>query len=104
MPVEIITDEPDLLIQRMILAPGEATPWHVDRCDRFTVVIRGDRLQIEFEGPNENQEVNVRPGLAEWDEPSDVVHRAVNTGAGVYEEIVTFYRTTPHQEPQPGKR
>lgn len=103
MPVEIISDEPDLLIRRMILAPGEATHWHVDRCRRFTVIIRGERLRIEFPGSDETHDVTVRPGQAEWDEPTDAVHRAVNAGPGPFEEVVTFYRTTPYEEPQPSR-
>jgi quercetin dioxygenase-like cupin family protein len=100
---EIITDEPGLLIRRTILAPGEMTPWHIDRCRRFTVVVRGERLQIEFDGSNECHNVNVHPGQAEWDEPNEVVHRAINIGASPYEEVVTFYRRTPHQDPQPAE-
>ncbi len=100
--METITDEPDLLIRRMLLAPGEATPWHVDRCRRFTVVVRGERLRIEFEA-DEPHTASVHPGLAEWDEPTDVIHRAINGGTGPYEEVTTFYRTTPHQDPQPPK-
>lgn len=103
MTLETITDERDLLIRRMLLLPGEATPWHVDRCRRFTVVVRGEHLQIEFEGSDESHRASVHPGLAEWNEPTEVVHRAVNIGASPYEEVVTFYRTVPNQEPQPAK-
>jgi hypothetical protein len=66
MTLETITDERDLLIRRMVLAPGEATPWHLDRCRRFTVVVRGERLQIELEGSDESHTASVYPGLAEW--------------------------------------
>ena len=48
MGTEVITDRPDLLIRRTILEPGEATPWHVDACRRFTVVVRGRELAIEY--------------------------------------------------------
>ncbi len=82
MARETIADESGLLIRRMVLAPGEATPWHTDTCRRFTVVVRGERLQIEFEGSDEKHTVSVHAGLAEWDEPTEVVHRAVNTGSG----------------------
>ncbi len=100
MATEIVTDEPHLLIRRTVLAPGEATPWHVDRCRRFTVVIRGEGLRIESQGSDE-VDVRVWAGQAEWDEPTDVVHRAVNVGGGPYEEVVTFYRTSADQNPQP---
>ena len=45
--------------------------------------------------------VPVHPGLADWDAPEARVHRAVNTGAGAYEEIVTFFISRPGQDPQP---
>lgn len=102
MAVEIITDRPDLLIRRTTLQPGEATPWHIDACDRFTVVVRGERIRIEFEAPNETAvDVSVTPGQADWDEPTATVHRAVNVGAVPFEEVVTFFRTAPDQDPQP---
>jgi quercetin dioxygenase-like cupin family protein len=101
MGTEVITDRPDLLIRRMILQPGEATPWHVDRCHRFTVVLQGERLTIEHRDSPETVDVRVHPGEAGWDEPDDAVHRAVNTGATAFEEVVTFYRAVPDQDPQP---
>jgi oxalate decarboxylase/phosphoglucose isomerase-like protein (cupin superfamily) len=39
--------------------------------------------------------------MADWDEPEDVVHRAVNTGATPFEEVVTFYRNAQGEDPQP---
>ena len=101
MRTEIITDQPDLLIRRMILEPGEATPWHVDKCRRFTVVVRGERLRIELEASDTVHDVPVRSGLAEWDEPTDDVHRAVTAGSSTFEEVVMFFRTVPHEDPQP---
>ena len=108
MTTETITDRPDLLIRRLVLEPGEATPWHVDRCHRFSVVVRGERLRIELATTGDADEpdaheVPVEPGLAEWDEPTDAVHRAVNTGDGPYEEVVTFFRSTPNEDPQPAR-
>lgn len=101
MDPQVITAQDDLLIRRMRLAPGEAMFWHTDRCRRFSVVISGERLAIEFQDGGAAVEVDVQPGLADWDEPEDRVHRAVNTGSTPYEEIVTFYLTEPGQEPQP---
>ena len=101
MILETITDDSDLLIRRMILEPDEATPWHVDRCRRFTVVIRGERLQIQFQEAGTALDVMVGRGEANWDEPDDTVHRVVNTGTSTFEEVVSFYRTTPHEDPQP---
>jgi quercetin dioxygenase-like cupin family protein len=85
----------------MTLQPGEATPWHVDRCHRFTVVVRGERITIEYRGSPATVDVPVEPGQAEWDEPEDAVHRAVNTGDTPFEEVVTFYRAAADEDPQP---
>lgn len=98
---EVITDEHDLLVRRLVLEPGEAMPWHTDRCRRFTVVVRGDGLSIEFRDGGERVTVAVHPGLTGWDDPDDRVHRAVNSGTGPYEEVVVFRRDPPGVEPQP---
>ena len=37
----------------------------------------------------------------DWVEPSDRVHRAVNVGKDVFEEVVTFFLDRPDAEPQP---
>ncbi|MDJ0788060.1 MAG: hypothetical protein QNK05_14720 [Myxococcota bacterium] len=98
---ETITERSDLLIRRMVLDPGEAMPWHTDTCHRFSVVVRGERLRIEYRHSDESVEVPVHPGLADWDAPDDRVHRGVNAGSGVYEEIVTFYLDPEGSDPQP---
>lgn len=100
MRVETISREAGLLIRRQVLAPGETTPWHRDACRRFTVVVRGDGLTIEYRD-GERSEVAVRPGLADWESPQDRVHRAVNTGLETFEEVVTFFLEHPEQDPQP---
>lgn len=101
MNQELISDRDNLVIRRLVLEPGEATHWHTDTCHRFTVVIRGERLAIEFHGTDERPEFPVAPGLAGWDAPEPRVHRAVNTGLSRYEEVVTFFRREPGAEPQP---
>jgi hypothetical protein len=101
MSFELITQRGNLLIRRQRLEPGEALPWHVDRCHRFTVVVQGERLGIEFRDTGEVVEVPVNPGLAEWDVPEPRVHRGVNLGAVPYEEVVTFYLNHPGEDPQP---
>jgi len=98
--VEIISQEDQILIHRAILAPGEATPWHQDACRRFTVVVRGDGLTIEYRD-GERAEITVHPGLADWEEPQGRLHRAVNTGQEVFEEVVTFFLEYAEQVPQP---
>lgn len=101
MHVELITRRDDVSIRRLVLEPGEATPWHIDRCRRFSVVVRGTALTIEFREPAERVEIDVYPGLAGWDDPEPRVHRAVNTGSTPYEEVVTFYLDAPGIDPQP---
>ena len=101
MEIETITSREDLLIRRMVLAPGEAMFWHVDKCHRFSVVVRGAKLGIEYRDNNDRVEVDVHPGLADWDAPEPRVHRAINLGAEPYEEVVTFYRSNSDVEPQP---
>ena len=104
METEVISEKDTLLIRRLCLAPGEAMFWHTDVCRRFTVVVRGERLGIEHADDGSMIEVAVAPGTADWDEPHDRVHRAVNLGKTPYEEVVTFYRAHRHVEPQPRVR
>lgn len=104
MQKELITRRDDLLIRRHVLEPGEAMAWHTDPCHRFTVVVRGDALRIEFRESGEQVAVQVHPGLAEWDAPEARVHRAVNVGATCFEEIVTFLLESPGIDPQPERQ
>ena len=104
MRTEIISRRDDLLIRRLILEPGEAMPWHTDPCHRFSVVVRGDELGIEFRDTGEMVTFPVRPGVAEWDEPQARVHRGVNVGTTTYEEVVTFYLERAGTDPQPEHR
>ncbi len=99
--LEIITERADLVISKQTLAPGETGHWHKDNCSRFTVVVAGDKLGIEYRDTAEVVEVDVQPGTNGWDEPEDKVHRAINVGAVEYVEIVTFYRNDASVIPQP---
>jgi hypothetical protein len=101
MTVEVITDRPDLLIRRQSLAAGAATAWHTDTCHRFSVVVRGTRLRIEFRDGGDPVEMAATAGLACWDAPEPRVHRAVNVGPTPFEEIVTYYRRPPGCDVQP---
>ncbi|MFN2399208.1 MAG: hypothetical protein ABR543_11295 [Gemmatimonadaceae bacterium] len=101
MKIEIITKRDDLLIRRLILEPGEAMRWHTDSCHRFSVVVRGNKIGIEFRDTGERLELPVHPGLADWDEPEHRVHRGINVGSATYEEVVTFYLDRPDVDPQP---
>jgi hypothetical protein len=64
---------------------GIATPFH-----RVTVVLSGDLLNIEFRDGGETQTWKVSVGEVDWVEPTDRIHRAVNVGKEVFEEVVTF--------------
>jgi hypothetical protein len=101
MKVELITERSELIIRRLVLDPGEAMFWHRDNCHRFTVVVRGSRLAIEYWDPQQVLELDVYPGMADWDSPEERIHRAINTGKDTYEEVVTFYRSSSDVDPQP---
>jgi hypothetical protein len=101
MHTEIITKRDDLVIRRLVLEPGEAMPWHTDSCSRFSVVVRGEQLRIEFRDTSEQVRVAVHPGMADWDKPTARIHRAVNAGTTPYEEVVLFFPDTPGMDPQP---
>lgn len=91
MHIETITEREDLVIRRQVLEPGQAGPWHTDDCRRFSVVISGEALRIEFQDGSESVDVPVHAGMADWDEPEPRVHRAVNIGSVRYEEVVTSF-------------
>ena len=89
------------LVRRLNLAPGEATPWHRDPFHRVTVIVTGDVLAIEYQDGGKLDRLEVVAGQADWDEPTDRVHRAVNIGEQVYEEITVFFLDRPDAVPQP---
>lgn len=88
------------LVRRLRLAPGEGTRWHRDPYHRVTVVLSGDALAIEYHDGKPHR-VEITAGQADWDEPSDRVHRAVNVGREPYEEIAVFFLDRPDADPQP---
>lgn len=69
MGSETITLRDDILIRRHILEPGEALPWHTDLCHPFTVVVTGEKLQIEFQDAGQVETIPVQPGMVGWDQP-----------------------------------
>ncbi len=101
MKLELITRRDDLLIRRMVLEPGESMFWHHDVCERFSVVVRGDALGVQFLDDPIIQPLVIHPGLADWDVPEPRVHRAINIGVETFEEVVTFLLRAPDQDPQP---
>jgi hypothetical protein len=101
MKLETITEQIDLIIRRHILEPGEALPWHTDRCRRFTVVVTGEAIRIEYRDSIEMETFPVHAGLADWDDPQPKVHRGINIGSVPYEEVIIFFLDEPGMEPQP---
>jgi len=89
------------LVWRRRLAPGESTPWHRDPYHHVTVVLSGDQMTIEFRDGGEPIPWKIAVGEVDWVEPSDRVHRAVNVGKEVFEEVVTFFLDRHDAEPQP---
>ena len=104
MKSETITERDDLIIRRHILEPGEALPWHRDLCHRFTVVVTGEKLQIEYRDTGKIESIPIQPGLADWDKPEPRVHRGINAGTVPYEEVIVFFIEEPGMEPQPEAR
>jgi len=66
MRLELITKRNDLVIRRMVLDPGEPMFWHRYACHRFTVVVRGSRLAIEYRDIKKTLEFEVHAGMADW--------------------------------------
>lgn len=89
------------ILHRLRLRPGEATPWHRDPFNRVSVVVSGDRLQIEFRDGANAEPWDTSPGEVNWLEPTDRVHRAVNVGSAVFEEVTTFFLDRADAIPQP---
>jgi len=98
---QVLHHRGNYLVRRQRLAPGQATPWHRDPFHRITVVLSGDLLNIEFRDRRETLTCKVAAGEVDWSEPSDRVHRAVNVGKEVFEEVVTFFLDRPDAVPQP---
>jgi hypothetical protein len=101
MRQDILYRRKAVLVRRMRLEPGEASPWHVDTCHRVSVVLSGNQLAIERRDGSRRHKVRVRVGQVDWDEPGSEVHRAVNVGRQRYEEVVVFFLAYPGQNPQP---
>ena len=99
--VEVLHHRGNYLVRRQRLAPGEATPWHRDPFHRVTVVLGGDLLNIEFRDGGNTLDWKVTVGEVDWSEPTDRVHRAVNVGKEVFEEVVTFFLDRSDAVPQP---
>jgi hypothetical protein len=101
MEKEILYRRKTILVWRARLEPGESSGWHVDACERVTVVVSGDRLAIEYRDASEAEEFTVSAGQVGFDPPSGRAHRAVNVGRQRYDEVVTFFLDHEGQDPQP---
>ena len=101
MKTTIESQRDDVIIRKHILQPGEALPWHVDLCHRFTVVLKGEMLRIEYRDSDDVQTFAIHPGMTGWDKPEPKVHRGVNSGETPYEEVIIFFVDEPGIEPQP---
>ena len=101
---QVLHHRGNVLVRRQRLDPGEASPWHRDPFHRVTVVLSGDLLRIEFRDGADAQTWPATPGEVDWSEPSDRVHRAVNVGKEVFEEVVTFFLDRPDADPQPEEK
>jgi quercetin dioxygenase-like cupin family protein len=98
---QVLHHRGNCLVRRQRLFPGKATPWHRDPFHRVTVVLSGDLLDIEFRDRSETKRYKITIGEVDWSEPSDRVHRAVNVGQEVFEEVVIFFLDRPDDVPQP---
>ena len=101
MSEETILENRKVLVRRQRLAVGETGPWHIDVCERVTVVLSGEALAIEYRDGGAADHVTVTRGQADWDEPALRPHRAVNTGTTPYEEVTIFIVDASGEDPQP---
>ena len=103
MTDELLFQHGTTMVRRLLLAPGEAMPWHRDPFQRVAVVLGGDLLSIEYGDGGESQRVEIALGQVEWEEPSARVHRAVNVGKQSYEQVTIFLLDRPDAVPQPAE-
>lgn len=98
---EVLHQRGVILVRRLILDPGEAMPWHTDPFVRLSVVLHGENLAIEYRDGSSPERIELTAGQVDWDEPTDRIHRGVNTGRRPYEEITVFFLDRPDSVPQP---
>jgi quercetin dioxygenase-like cupin family protein len=101
MTDEVVFRHGTTVVRRLRLAPGEAMPWHRDPFHRVAVIVKGDLLSVEYRDRGESQRFAVRPGQVEWEESIARVHRAVNVGEQLYEQVTIFFVDRPDAEAQP---
>ena len=103
MAEQVLQRRGTVLVRRMRLLPGEATPWHRDPHHRVTVVLSGEALAIEFRDGRPSERIELAAGQVDWDEPFEGLHRTVNVGARPYEEVTVFFLDRPDAPPQPSE-
>ena len=103
MTDEILFHEGNTMVRRLRLAPGEAMPWHRDPFHRIAVVLSGDFLTIEYRDGGEPHRAQITVGQVDWEEPSKRVHRAVNVGKELYEQVTVFLLDRPDAVSQPNE-
>jgi len=65
------------------------------------VIVRGEALALEYRDGRETERFEVCAGQADWDAPTDRVHRALNIGGTPYEEVTIFFSIEPTQYRNP---
>jgi quercetin dioxygenase-like cupin family protein len=100
---ELLFHHGTTMVRRLLLAPGEAMPWHRDPFQRVALVVKGDLLSIEYRDGGESHRVEITPGQVDWEEPSARVHRAVNVGMQPYEQVTVFLLDRPDAQAQPSE-
>jgi hypothetical protein len=101
MTDEIVFHQGTTMVRRLRLAPGEAMPCHRDPFRRVAVVLGGDLLSIEYRDGGDPITVQITAGQVEWEEPSTRVHRAVNVGKQLYEQVTVFLLDSADAVAQP---
>jgi quercetin dioxygenase-like cupin family protein len=101
MTDEIVFQQGNIVVRRLRLVPGDVMQWHRDRFQRIAVVLSGDVLSIEYRDGGQSHRVRIEPGQVDWEEPSARVHRAVNVGEQVYEQVTVFLLDRPDAVAQP---
>jgi len=59
------------------------------------VIVEGDVLGLEYRDVDGLEEYDVSPGRVDSEEPTDRVHRAINIGRRMYEQITVFFLDRP---------
>jgi hypothetical protein len=95
MTGEMLFQRSTIQVRRLRLAPGEALLWHRDPFSRIATIVFGDLLSIDFRDGGEELRGEISPGMVEWEEPSQRLHRAINIGRAAYEQVTIFFLDSP---------